>query len=118
MSVNKNPYAKFSDDGGYPPSLVRYINTVLDRKDLTAQEMWGEIAYAVWEVYDPKEEGETFEGHPWQLSLETLPREVLLTIICWERKIKGYEQLAKDFGMQTTREEYERGINEYSKKSA
>lgn len=117
MPVNENPCAKFSDEC-YPPLLVRFINAILDRKDLTAQEMWGDISYAVWKMYDHKEEGETFEGTPEQISLETMPREVLLTIICWERKIKGYEKLAKDFGMVPTREEYERKVNEHSKKSA
>lgn len=83
------------DDSEYCSKLIMLINRKLDSKKLSAIEMWYDIAELIHIIYDQREE--PYEGTPLQTSLETVPREFLLQIIC-ARKIRGYQQLANAFG--------------------
>ena len=83
------------EDSCYTPMLVALINRKLNTRSLHAIEMWYDICELVHRIYDQSEE--PYEGTPVQTSLETVPRENLIAIIC-ARKIRGYQQLAKAFG--------------------
>ena len=80
---------RFSDPC-YPPDLVDFINDTLTREDLDAPAQWSAICKAV-HTYYPK-------GLPYQLGLETAPREQLLTLIKAKRT-RGYESLMDRFGV-------------------
>ena len=82
-------------DPCYPPELVEFINATLERKDLDATEQWRAICEAEHNSYSHKDKP-CFEALPHQLSLETAPREFLLTIIRAKRT-KGYETLLDAF---------------------
>ena len=83
------------EDNCYGPKLVLLINQKLNSKNLSALEMWFEISELVHKIYDRSTE--PFEGTAVQTSLETVPREFLLQLIC-ARKVKGYQLLANAFG--------------------
>ena len=84
---------KFTDNC-YPPELVEFINNTLDDPELTAMEMWWQICEAENMLYGDQ----TFQGLPWQLCLETAPREFLISIIL-ERRVPGYEELMRRFNV-------------------
>ena len=89
--------ARFSDPC-YPPALVDLINEILNRDDLDAKEQWYLICESVHNCYEPHTGGEAFQGFPYQLTLETAPREFLLLLIRAKRT-RGYEWLMEAFGM-------------------
>ena len=82
------------EDGGYAPLLVALINRKLNTRSLHAIEMWYDICELVHRIYDQSQE--PYEGTPVQTSLESVPRQFLLQLIC-ARKVKGYQQLADAF---------------------
>ena len=88
---------KFSDSC-YPPALVEFINETLERKDLDAMEQWRVICEAEYYMYSNTDSSASFSSLPHQLSLETAPREFLLTIIRAKRT-RGYKKLMKAFGV-------------------
>ena len=90
------PAMKFTD-ACYPPELVEFINATLERDDLNAVEQWHAICEAEHNCYSHKNDP-CFKGLPHQLSLETAPREFLLSIIRAKRT-RGYEWLMEAFGM-------------------
>ncbi len=79
----------------YPAALVDYINSILNEKELTAEEMWRLICLEVYNQYDYPDGN---NGEPVDYNLDTAPRELLLVIIM-RRKIFGYRKLAEIFGM-------------------
>ena len=87
--------ARFSDPC-YPTDLVDFINDTLTREDLDAPAQWLAICLAVHSYYSASEV--SFKGLPYQLSLETAPREQLLTLIRAKRT-RGYESLMDRFGV-------------------
>ena len=86
--------ARFSDSC-YPVKLVDFINDTLTREDLDAPAQWFAICEAEHLYYGGDE---PFTGLPYQLSLETAPREQLLTLIRAKRT-RGYESLMDRFGV-------------------
>jgi len=90
------------EDGCYPSELVDRINMILCDWTLDANEMWFEICKAEHYLYSHSDEPD-FQGLPWQLSLETVPRENLLMIIMGKR-VPGWELLMDDFGVVYTKE--------------
>ena len=87
---------RFSDSC-YSPELVEFINETLERKDLDAMEQWRVICEAEHHSYSHVDDP-CFKGLPHQLSLETAPREFLLTIIRAKRT-RGYKKLMKACGV-------------------
>ena len=88
--------ASFSDPC-YPPELVDFINATLDRKDLNATEQWYLICEAEHYMHSHRD-APGFKGLPYQLSLETAPREFILMLIR-ARRTRGYKRLMKAFGV-------------------
>ena len=84
-------------DSCYPPALVDLINEILNREDLNAVEQWYWICESVHVCYG-HEDDPPFEGLPYQLTLETAPREFLLMLIR-HRRTRGYEWLMEAFGV-------------------
>jgi hypothetical protein len=84
-------------DSCYPPQLVDLINEILNREDLNAVEQWYWICESVHVCYG-HEDDPPFEGLPYQLTLETAPREFLLMIIR-DRRTRGFEWLMEAFGV-------------------
>ena len=87
--------ARFSDPC-YPVELVDFINDTLTREDLDAPAQWFAICEAVHIYYSAS--AASFKGLPYQLSLETAPREQLLMLIRAKRT-RGYESLMDRFGV-------------------
>ena len=87
--------ARFSDSC-YPVELVDFINDTLTREDLDAPAQWFAICEAEHIYYSASEA--SFKGLPYQLCLETAPREQLLMIIKAKRT-RGYESLMDRFGV-------------------
>ena len=87
--------ARFSDSC-YPVELVDFINDTLTREDLDAPAQWFAICEAEHLYYS--RDAEPFKGLPYQLCLETAPREQLLMIIKAKRT-RGYESLMDRFGV-------------------
>lgn len=85
------------EDGCYPQELVDRINMILCDWTLDANDMWYEICKAEHFLYSHKEDPD-FCGLPYQLSLETVPRENLLMIIMHKR-IRGWQSLMDAFGV-------------------
>lgn len=85
------------EDECYPPELVKRINGLLNDRSLDAISMWYQICEAVHTMYSSKE-NPNFQGFAYQLSLETAPREYLLSII-GHRRIFGFRELLSQFGM-------------------
>jgi hypothetical protein len=83
-------------DPCYPYALVDYINHTLEREDLDAPGQWVAICRA--EHAFTASIDEPFESLPHQLTLETAPREQLLSLIRAKRT-RGYETLMERFGM-------------------
>ena len=86
--------ARFSDPC-YPVDLVDFINDTLTREDLDAPAQWLAICEAEHLYYGGNE---PFKGLPYQLCLETAPREQLLSIIR-SKRTRGYESLMDRFGV-------------------
>ena len=84
-------------DSCYPPALVEFINETLERTDLDAMEQWRVICEAEHYMHSHVDDP-CFKGLPYQLSLETAPREFLLMIIRAKRT-RGYKKLMKAFGV-------------------
>ena len=97
MSTSNAGAVRFTDPC-YPRRLVRYINETLERDDLDATEQWVRICLAEHAYYSCKGKGVQFEALPHQLTLETAPREFLLSIIR-DKRTRGYEKLMDMFGM-------------------
>ena len=95
--ANSSANAVRFSDSCYPSELVEFINDTLERKDLDASEQWYAICEAEHHSYSHVDDP-CFKGLPYQLSLETAPREFLLTIIRAKRT-KGYQKLMKAFGV-------------------
>ena len=92
--MTKYSTASFNDPC-YSPELVEFINYILGREDLDAPAQWFAICEAEHTYYSPSE---LFKGLPHQLSLETAPREQLLSIIR-SKRTRGYESLMARFGI-------------------
>ena len=84
------------NDPCYSPELVEFINYILGREDLDAPAQWFFICEAEHTYYSPA--SELFKGLAHQLTLETAPREQLLSIIRAKRT-RGYESLMDRFGV-------------------
>ena len=75
--------------------LCNFYNDTLTREDLDAPAQWLAICEAEHLYYGGNE---PFKGLPYQLCLETAPREQLLTLIRAKRT-RGYESLMDRFGV-------------------
>ena len=95
MSTSINAGAARFSDSCYPVELVDFINDTLTREDLDAPAQWLAICEAEHLYYGGDE---PFTGLSYQLSLETAPREQLLTLIRAKRT-RGYESLMDRFGV-------------------
>ncbi len=84
-------------DPCYPPQLVDLINEILNREDLDAKEQWFLICEAEHNLHSHVD-APCFEALPYQLCLETAPREFLLLLIR-DKRTRGYEWLMEAFGM-------------------
>ena len=84
------------EDPCYPQELIDRINAILLDWELDATQMWGAICKAEHYLYSHKA-NPNFQWQPYQLSLETVPREALLEIIM-RKRIRGYKELLANFG--------------------